>query len=167
MEEFSSQPCECAVQATATRPTTRTSTAYPFLRCRDTGFMAADASEVWQSPRSPRCSSLLAHRNAHGDRTPPCAFRSACAESDEERLWLCQTVSARKGARPTRRGDHVRPEARQGRPPTSRCCPSIPRSCAVVACWSTSSSRCRGSTPARTSARRKQSTRRRRSSRWA
>ena len=53
--------------------------------------MAADASWVWQSPRSSRCSSLLAHRNAHGDRsptlaTPPCGFRSACAEADEVRL---------------------------------------------------------------------------------
>ena len=28
--------------------------------------MAADASWVWQSPRPPRCSSLLALKNAHG-----------------------------------------------------------------------------------------------------
>ena len=34
----------------------------------------------------------------HGDRSRACVFRLACAEANEERLWLCQTVSARKGA---------------------------------------------------------------------
>ena len=85
--------------------------AYPFFTGRPTGFLCARASWVWQSSRPPRCSSLLAHRNVHGDQWSPCAFRSACAQSRAERLWICQTVLATKW----RRTSDVRGNVRAGR----------------------------------------------------
>ena len=84
--------------------------AYPFLRVRTPGFLARARREVWQSPSSPRFSSCLALRTVHGDRTSPCTFRFACAQTNEVRLGLRQTVTlpktlcTRVGMRMTARG---------------------------------------------------------------
>ena len=53
--------------------------------------------------RSPRCSSLLAHRNAHGDRTPPCAFRSACARSQRGEAGAPTNHIGAEGSAPEQR----------------------------------------------------------------
>ena len=51
---------------------------------------------VWRSPSLTSLLSAHANRNAHGDRTSPCAFQSACAETNEVKLWSRQTVSLPK-----------------------------------------------------------------------
>ena len=76
----------------------RTYTAYPFFTGRPTGFLCALASWVWQSPRSPRYSSLLAHQTVHGDRRSPCTVCFVFMFVASLKLWIRQTVSARNGA---------------------------------------------------------------------